>query len=114
MTGKEKMKDPHVWMRMGRELAALSDLIAHIHSDPDYNAVMDMRTWDVLYKLTHHLNTIRGRAENRMARYVPDWSPEIFYPVEREDLRTAIKTFRSQVQGAPLEKLNNSPSGRGL
>ena len=38
MTRRDKQQDKHIWARMGRELAALHDLICDIQCDPEYNA----------------------------------------------------------------------------
>ena len=97
MTDKAKKQDLQIWTRMGRELAALHDLIVHIICDPDYNDVMDKRTWGRLNGLTYHLDTVRSRAEDRMARYVPDWSTRTFYPRDRGDLEAAIQDFRQKM-----------------
>lgn len=47
--------------------------------------------------LTYYLDTVRSRAEDRMARYVPDWSTRTFYPRDRGDLEAAIQDFRQKM-----------------
>ena len=98
MTDKKKKQDKRIWERMGRELAALHDLILAIQCDPEYQAVMDRKTWDRLDKLTYHLDVVRGPAENRMAKYVPDWSTRTFYPVDRDAMNAAIAEFRQKMK----------------
>ena len=98
MTDKNKMQDKCIWIRMGRELAALHDLIVDIQCEPDYLAVMDVKTWDKLSKLTWYLDQVRGLAEERMARNVPDWSTRTFYPVDRKDIQAAINEFRQKMK----------------
>lgn len=98
MTYKEKKEDKRIWERMGRELAALHDLILYIIVDPDYQGVMDRKTWDRLNKLEYYLNIVRGDAENRMARFIPDWTTQTFYPVDRTNLNAAIKAFRDKMK----------------
>lgn len=95
---KKKLEDRRIWERMGRELAALDELIVKIRCDPEYLAVMDSKTWDRLDKLCYHLDLIRGEAENRMARFVPDWATTTFYPHDRKDIEAAITTFRNSVK----------------
>lgn len=98
MTRRDKQQDKHIWARMGRELAALHDLICDIQCDPEYNAVMDRKAWDRLNSLTHRLDIVRGEAESRMARFIPDWSLRTFYPIDREKLHAAIAEFRNSMK----------------
>ena len=42
MDGK-KMRNPHVWLRMAGELAALETLASQILCDREYNEVMDKK-----------------------------------------------------------------------
>ena len=95
---KATNEDKRLWERMGRELAALDYLLRELHSDPDYSRVMDTKTWDRLGKMNYHLNIVRGMAENRMSRFVPDWSTRTFYPVEDGDIRAVVEKFRETVQ----------------
>lgn len=81
------LEDKRIWARMGRELAALNELIGQAYTDKQYGKVMDCKTWDRLSKIDHHLNMLRAEAESRMARFIPDWSTTTFYPYDREDLR---------------------------
>ena len=97
---KAMQKNPYIWKRMGLELAALDTLIARIQCDPDYCDVMDKRTWRRFYRLTEHLNILRSEAENRMARFVPEWSTDTFYPVDREKMNAAISNFRELLRQA--------------
>lgn len=91
-------EDKRIWERMGRELAALHDLICHIRTDPEYQAIMDRKTWDRLKKLTYHLCLVREEAENRMARFIPGWSATTFFPRDRENLEAAITAFRNSMK----------------
>lgn len=93
-----KMQDRQIWERLGRELAALHELIGKVQTDPDYQAVMDCKAWDRLGKMIYYLDNVRSWAENRMARYIPDWTPQIFYPRDREDLEAAIMAFRNSMK----------------
>ena len=98
----KKMQDKRIWERMGRELVALNNLICHISTDREYAAVMDCQTWDRFDKMLYHLIQIRGKAEDRMARYIPDWDTQIFYPRDQEDLEAAIMVFRNSMkEGRP-------------
>ena len=100
MTSKKKMQDPLIWQRMGRELAALHDLMCDIYCDPDYQAVMDKKTWSGLTAAINRLDAVRSDAEDRMSRYVPEWSPRIFYPHDREVTDAAGKAFREKITEA--------------
>lgn len=80
MTNRKKEQDKRVWKRMGFELAILDGWISAIQSDPDYNEVVDRKTWERWCEITSRLDTIRTRCESRMATKVNDWSSEIFYP----------------------------------
>lgn len=100
MTDKRKMQDKRIWQRMGLELAALRELIVEIQCDREYNAVMDVVTWDRLDKLTYHLDVVRSRAEDRMARYVPNWTTRTFYPIDRKDTTAAGDAFRQRIKEA--------------
>lgn len=92
-----------VWKKMGRELAVLDALIQQIQADPDYCDVMDVKTWDRLTKMHHQLDVIRGDAESRMARFVPDWSTRTFYPDDWKGLyETADKIRKTAI--AVLER----------
>lgn len=95
-----KKQDKRIWTRMGRELAALCELIDDIIVDLEYNAVMDRKTWDRLDKLVYHLNIVRGEADSRMARFIPDWTGNEFYPQDRQDLEEAIDKFRDRMKEA--------------
>lgn len=93
-------KDKRIWKRMGRELAALHDLIVEIQCDPEYQMVMDRKTWDKLHKLTYYLNIVRAGAENRMAKYVPDWwTVSTFFPIDNKGAEAAVKPFRQKAKG---------------
>jgi len=69
LTDKEKKQDKRIWERMGRELAALHDLITHICADPEYNAVMACTTWRKLCAAQDRVDAMRSEAENRMAQF---------------------------------------------
>ena len=99
MTKKEQARDKRIWNRMGRELAALHDLIVKIQCDREYQSVMDRKTWDKLRKLTWYLDQVRSSAEDRMSRYVPDWSTQTFYPSDRGELHAANNEFRRKMEG---------------
>ena len=98
----DKVKDKSVWVRLGQELTALDELLAEIKCDPGYQSVMDRKTWDRLDKLTYHLNVVRGDAESRMAKNVPDWSERTFYPVDREGIKVAVESFRQKMKEVEL------------
>lgn len=100
MTDKEKMQDPLIWRRMGLELAALHDLMTGILCDPEYNAVMDKKTWSGLAAAINRLDAVRSDAEDRMSRYVPEWSPRIFYPRDRKATNAAGEAFRQKIAEA--------------
>lgn len=97
MLDKKKKYDRRVWVRMGWELAAIVELIGAIRSDKDYQAAMDSKTWDRLDTAIYHLTIVRGNAENRMARFIPDWSVRTFYPVKRTELEALVRDFRAKV-----------------
>jgi len=97
MPSKRKVRDVRVWRRMGLELAALHDLIVHIQTDSDYTDAMDVKTWDKLDKMIYQLNIVRGLAEDRMARYISDWSVRTFYPIDRDGSDKAIAEFRARI-----------------
>ena len=97
---KAKQKNPYIWKRMGLELAALDTLIVRIQCDPDYCDVMDKQTLRRLYRLAKNSNILRSAAENRMAWFVPDWSTDTFYPVDREKMNAAISNFRESLRQA--------------
>jgi len=113
MNDNEKKRDKKIWQRMGLELATLHDLIVTIRVDKDYQAVMDVKTWDKLGKLNHYLDIVRSDAEERMAQFVPDWSKYMFYPRERTVLHNAIETFRNQIEReAKNEQINITGNGQ--
>lgn len=101
---KKKLEDRRIWERMGRELAALDELIVKIRCDPEYLAVMDSKTWDWLDKLCYHLDLIRGYAESRMARFIPDRSTTTFFPYDREDIESVVQVFRNSMKEAPTHE----------
>lgn len=103
-TDKKKLEDKRIWERMGRELAALDELIVKIRCDPEYLAVMDSKTWDRLDKLCYHLDLIRGGAENRMVRFVPNWTTTTFFLYDREDIESVVQVFRNSMKEAPTHE----------
>lgn len=94
-----KKQDEQIWKRMGKELAALDELIGRIQCDPDYCAVMDKKTWDKWFWMTHRLGIIRGNAEDRMAKNIQNWTTRTFYPVDRTEIYDAINEFRRHFEG---------------
>ena len=94
-----KIQDKCIWECMGRELAALRTLIGEIQTDPDYQAAMDCKSWDRLGKMVYYLDNVRSWAENRMARAIPDWSTQTFYPIDRKEINTAVLEFRKKMKG---------------
>lgn len=102
MTGKKKMQqDKRAWERMGRELAALRDMIGNISTDREYQAIMDRRTLDKLRKAQEWVDKVRSDAESRMALFIPDWDTQTFYPHDRQDLNAAISEFRDRMKKTP-------------
>ena len=75
---KAMQKNPYIWKRMGLELAALDTLIVRAKRS----------------------NILRSEAENRMAWFVPEWSTDTFYPVDREKMNAAISNFRESLRQA--------------
>lgn len=98
MTSKAKMQDRRTWERMGRELTALRDMMGHIITDPEYQAVMDRQTWNKLCIAQSRVDAVRSEAEGRMALYIPDWTTDTFYPRNREKLEAAIEAFRNSMR----------------
>lgn len=92
-------KEQQIFERMGRELAALRDLIGHIITDPKYQAIMTCRAWGGLCAAQARVDSFRSDAESRMARYTPGWDSETFYPRDRRNLNTAIEDFRNRMRG---------------
>lgn len=98
----KQLQDKRIWERIGWELFALHLFISAIHVDPEYQSVMVCKIWDRFFKMTDHLIQIRGNAESRMARFVPDWSARIFYPIDTEALEAAVAEFRRKLkEGTP-------------
>lgn len=95
---KAKLSDMRIWGRMGKELAALDELIGRIYTDQEYWKVMDCKTWDRLNKIGHHLDVLRAEAEGRMARFVPNWTTQTFYPHDRGALVAAVAAFRDSMK----------------
>ena len=100
MADKKKMQDPLIWQRMGWELAALHDLMCNIYCDPDYQAVMDKRSFNGLRTAIERLDDVRNNAEIRMARYAPEWSPKTFFPRDRAVTDAAGRLFRQKIADA--------------
>lgn len=98
MTDKNKTKEQEIFERMGRELAALRDLIGHIITDPEYNAVMTRKTCDKLCAAQSRVDAVRSEAETRMTKYIPGWHTETFYPTDRRALGAAIEEFRERMK----------------
>lgn len=94
------MRDKLIWERMALELAALHELIGKIQTDPDYQAVMDCQAWDRLGKMVYYLDSVRSRAERRMAQHIPDWDTQTFYPHDSDNLESAVVSFRNSVKEA--------------
>ena len=92
------IKEQQIFKRMGRELAALRDLIGSIITDPEYNAVIPRKAWSKLCSAQSRVDTLRSEAEDRMSRYIPDWTTDTFYPSDRRDLEEAINEFRDKMR----------------
>lgn len=90
-----------IFERMGRELAALRDLIGRIGTDPEYLSVMTCAKWKKLGRAQTHIDELRSEAESRMARVIPGWTTGVFYPRDRRDLEEAIIEFRDKMKEAP-------------
>lgn len=99
MPDKTKMQDKRIWERMGRELAALRDLIGCIITEPEYQAVMDRQTWNKLCIAQERVDTVRGKAEDRMRAAIPGLHLDTFYPRNRKVLELSIAGFRAEVGG---------------
>ena len=96
---KKKLEDKRIWTRMGRELVALRELLADIATDPDYQDIMDRKTWDKLLRAQGHIDTVRCEAENRMNRVFPDCTmAHTFYPLDKQEIYAAIEDFRDTVR----------------
>lgn len=100
MTDKKKVQDELIWKRMGLELKFLEELIMAIHTDGEYNAVMDMKTWDRLFRVSNHVDVLRGECENRMAKFVPNWDTDVFYPHECKEVRMLLEKVRQKIEEA--------------
>lgn len=94
------IKEQQVFERMGRELAALRDLMGHIITDPEYQAVIPRKAWSKLCSAQSRVDAFRSEAESRMIKYVPDWTTDTFYPSDRQDLEEAINEFRDRMKEA--------------
>lgn len=94
----EMLRGKQIWDRMGWELAVLSALICSIGSDMEYQSVMVCKTWDRLTKMFYDLGIIRSQAEDRMAKFVPDWSVRTFYPINSGDINAAVAEFRRKLK----------------
>lgn len=95
-----KKRDERIWTRMGRELAALRDLMGHICTDPEYNAVLPCKVLGKMCTAQDHIDKLRSEAENRMAQFIPGWDTDTFYPHDRRDLEAAIEEFRDRMKEA--------------
>ena len=93
----EKAKDRRLWEDLGWELASLRELILRICVDHDYQDIMDSRKWDKMGKLLFFLDAVRSSAESRMAKFIPDWDTDIFYPRDHITGNIAVKIFRDQM-----------------
>lgn len=93
-------KEQQIFERMGR-LAALRDLMGHICTDPEYNAVLPRKALSKMCTAQGRVDALRSEAENRMAKYVPDWTTDTFYPSDRQDLEKVINEFRDKMKEGP-------------
>lgn len=98
MTDKKKVHDSRVWQRMGLELVLLDALISEIHVDKEFCAVMDMKTWDRLFKVSNHVKMLRAECESRMAKYIPDWDTKTFYPNDRTLINEILESVRQELK----------------
>lgn len=96
----DKKQDKRIWARMGRELAALRDLIGRIGTDPEYLSVMTCKEWKKLGYAQARIDKLRSEAENRMAQFIPGWNTDTFYPLDRQDLEEAVNEFRDRMKEA--------------
>lgn len=86
-----------IFVRMGRELAALHDLLCDIICDKEYQSVSTRLDFGKMNKMFATLDSVRSDCESRMFRITQESSSDIFYPHERDDLRFAIAEFRNSM-----------------
>ena len=101
MTVRKKENDKRIWKRMGYELALLEGWINAIVCDPDYNEVMDKKTWGRWYGIISRISTMRSECECRMASKINDWSTDIFYPevYDCTVIDKMVQPLRQKVKG---------------
>ena len=100
----KKMRDPHVWLRMAGELAALETLASQILCDREYNEIMDKMAWDRLFKVIHEINEIRSRADTRAANCIVLSGPQLFYGNALEKARELAVNFRESLKQEATER----------
>lgn len=103
MDGK-KMRNPHVWLRMAGELAALETLASQILCDREYNEVMDKKAWDRLFRVIHEINEIRSRADTRAANCIILSGPQLFYGSALDKARELAVNFRESLKQEAAER----------
>lgn len=95
MSNDEKRR---IFVRIGRELASLHDLLCDIICDKEYQSVTTKLDFGKMNKMFATLDSVRSDCESRMYRITQESSPDIFYPLERDDLRSAIHAFRNSMR----------------
>lgn len=97
---KDKCDAARIYARMGRELAALSGLIADISTDPEYQAVMTKALLGKLLRARDLVDRVRSDAECRMFRLIPvkELDTSVFYPCDRADIYAAVAEFRAMME----------------
>lgn len=100
MRSDEKIR---IFTRMGRELAALHDLLCDIICDREYQSVTTQLDFGKMNKMFATLDSVRSDCESRMFRMTQESSSDIFYPHERDDLRSAISEFRNSMSKEEME-----------
>lgn len=98
---RKKQQDKRIWERMGREPTALHDLIGWIGTDPEHLSVMACMEWGKRGYAQARIDNLRSIAENRMAKYVPDWTADTFHPLDRQDLEETVNEFCDRMKNGP-------------
>jgi len=102
---RKKMSDKALWKRMGRELRFLEQLTGDILCDPDYNDMVDNRTWNILLNVSQKISTLRSKCEDRMFRVAPIIDTGIFYGLALGmEPREALETTRKMLDERQKEK----------